>query len=177
METISLIQKTCSSYTAHSTRNRSFCSAQLYKGPHIGKFELRTVLINSSFNTGHLISALLNGVSVLNYLWGLCDSRKTIKPPNLRALSCNWIIHYMWQLFSLELDGEINNQGIRSVAAVLLSSPPCGQLHHHSPKTPALCPCLDRGSRGMSYERCRTIRSEQVNKHCAFWMETQKAVS
>lgn len=40
----------------------------------------------------------------------------------------------MLQLFSLELDGEINNQGIRSVAAVLLSFLPCGQLHHHSPK-------------------------------------------
>lgn len=40
--------------------------------------------------------------------------------PNLRAVSCNWIIHYMWQLFLLEADWEINNQGIKSRTVKLL---------------------------------------------------------
>lgn len=40
--------------------------------------------------------------------------KKDHQTPNLRAVSCNWIIHYMWQLFPLEADWEINNQGIKS---------------------------------------------------------------
>lgn len=40
--------------------------------------------------------------------------------PKLRAVSCNWIIHYMWQLFPLEADWEINNQGIKSRTVKLL---------------------------------------------------------
>lgn len=46
--------------------------------------------------------------------------KKDHQTPNLRAVSCNWIIHYMWQLFPLEADWEINNQGIKSRTVELL---------------------------------------------------------